>query len=571
MTYDPEPSRASQTNQTTTITAADPTEAQKRLTSTGHHVFNLFGSETCKYKEAAGEFLEQCELDGNGLSTFMLLSSPLTWNTLLPNGYGNLMAASALGFTSFLAFVLCLIEMMAMLPFNGGMAVFARAAFGPYVGYFVGSCEAWEYILVAAQGVYLFGSTLSSIFNTNQNYAPLYWLIAIAIMPVLITLESSASRDFAQSPLRLKLLEGFVRDGRNEVFRLFHERVEFFGLGTSGLWTSTYSQPIICEGPKADDLGHVLVYGVISYTIILVPALSPGVANLSVAYDPMIDSFLCTWGLDYLSEGGSVAKALYFFVYLPALVNSMLCYSYATSRQVYALSKVGYYPNFYARVLPGNRSPFNAALLSIGLIVVIALIIQFESGGIVGQALLNGSLLYAIFAYIAVGAAYIRMKLVFPSLKRPFDLGFWFGNLCAIITLVSFTSALVELFLQPVMRETLFVCLGKLGVMTVEFVVYHRFHLVETPEEEFIQHHLGNLADGGNIADEYKDEEGKIDANAYVHNLSKSIISVAKSKRQLHGVAVSGSNLKLPSNVKLPVHDESTAEKTGGFLTLPKQ
>ncbi|KAJ3065947.1 hypothetical protein HDU99_004000, partial [Rhizoclosmatium hyalinum] len=149
MTYIPEPSRASQTNQTTTITAADPTEAQKRLTSTGRHVFNLFGSETCKYKEADGEFLEQCELDGNGLSTFMLfimfaspsicLGALLTWNTLLPNGYGNLMAASALGFTSFLAFVLCLIEMMAMLPFNGGMAVFARAAFGPYVGYFVGS------------------------------------------------------------------------------------------------------------------------------------------------------------------------------------------------------------------------------------------------------------------------------------------------------------------------------------------------------------------------------------------------------------------------------------------------
>ncbi|KAJ3076746.1 hypothetical protein HDU98_000626 [Podochytrium sp. JEL0797] len=540
------------------------------------HVFNVFGSETCRYKECDGEFLEKRSLDSTGVSAFMLfimfaspsvcLGAPFTWNTLLGYGWGNLLVATFLGLSCYLCFVLNLIELMAMLPFNGGMAVFARAAFGPYVGYFVGSCEAWEYILVAGEAFYFFGTTCSQIFNTDEKFAPLYWIPAMFLMLGAHYAGVKYIARICAVTLFLEVVGGFcivmaAMPSYNLNQNAIQSAAEFlpadftgtpttydllFPLGTSGLWMSTFSQvwtvlgiegaPLLADesqyfsqAPKLMIYAMILVYCVISYVIILVPGLSPGVGQLRGLNDPMIDAFLSTWNMDLLIDGGTVAKILYSLFYIPALINCMMCYTYFTSRQIYALSKVGYYPQLYSKTTESTKSPFNASVLACVLTVVIALILQFESAGVVGQALLNGSLLYAIFAYLSVSAAYIRMKLIFPNLKRPFDLGNFWGILMAVISLVAFTSALIELFLQEIMRETLFVCLGKLGVMTIEFVVYHRFHLISTPEEEFIQKQLGRLADGGQVPEGCIGEDGKIDANKFVHDLSASMISIHRS------------------------------------------
>ncbi|KAJ3006355.1 UNVERIFIED_CONTAM: hypothetical protein HDU68_004103, partial [Siphonaria sp. JEL0065] len=117
------------------------------------------------------------------------------------------------------------------------------------------------------------------------------------------------------------------------------------------------------------------------------------------------------------------------------------------------------------------------------------------ASGVVGEALLNGSLLYAILAYISVALAYLRMRWKYPHLNRPFNLGNFFGPFCALVTLTSYISALVNMFYNQIFRDTLYVCLGKLGFMLLFFAVLQRTNMVETPEEEFIQRYLNSNDD----------------------------------------------------------------------------
>ncbi|KAJ3030725.1 UNVERIFIED_CONTAM: hypothetical protein HDU68_007936 [Siphonaria sp. JEL0065] len=119
-----------------------------------------------------------------------------------------------------------------------------------------------------------------------------------------------------------------------------------------------------------------------------------------------------------------------------------------------------------------------------------------KASGVVGEALLNGSLLYAIFAYVSVAFAYLQMRYKYPNLSRPFDLGPIIGPICALVTLASYTAALINMFHNEVFRDTLYICLGKLAWMLLFFVVFQRKHMIETPEEEFIQRYLnGNETD----------------------------------------------------------------------------
>ncbi|KAJ3100499.1 hypothetical protein HDU97_002181 [Phlyctochytrium planicorne] len=75
-----------------------------------------------------------------------------------------------------------LAEMMLMLPFTGGMATYSRAAFGPYIGYVVGACEMWEYILIVAQNLAIMGHWICSTLNMSDKFSPMWWFIQLLFM-----------------------------------------------------------------------------------------------------------------------------------------------------------------------------------------------------------------------------------------------------------------------------------------------------------------------------------------------------------------------------------------------------
>jgi L-asparagine transporter-like permease len=69
--------------------------------------------------------------------------------------------------------------MMTMLPFTGGMATFSRAAFGPYIGYFVGQCELWEYALTIGANMVVVGGSITYVLGTYHRLEPLWWILQL--------------------------------------------------------------------------------------------------------------------------------------------------------------------------------------------------------------------------------------------------------------------------------------------------------------------------------------------------------------------------------------------------------
>ncbi|KAJ3069124.1 hypothetical protein HDU98_007806 [Podochytrium sp. JEL0797] len=177
--------------------------------------------------------------------------------------------------------------------------------------------------------------------------------------------------------------------------------------------------------------------------------------------------------------------------------------------------------------------PIGAVVQTLVLFMLVALILQYEASGIVLVALLNGSLLYGMCAYIGTAAAYIKLKIVSPHIKRPFDAGYFLGITCAVFLICCCVTAMVQMFSTAVFRETLLVCVAKVGLQFLEFLLVRRHHMVETPEEQFIQ---DNLNEHGLMA--ALEEEEEADASAYL---------------QVGGM--SGMNMASKGNVVYPVAD----------------
>ncbi|KAJ3124831.1 hypothetical protein HK100_011090 [Physocladia obscura] len=147
-----------------------------------------------------------------------------------------------------------------------------------------------------------------------------------------------------------------------------------------------------------------------------------------------------------------------------------------------------------------------------------------EASGVVVLALLNGSLLYGMFAYVATALAYIKLRIFMPYVKRPFDAGYYVGITCALFLIGCCLTAMVQMFSTVAFRETLYVCLGKIALQFSEFVFYRRYHMVETPEEQFIHAEL-NM----NAMDIAKSKGELADASKY----SLSIRDTGKSHPKL--------------------------------------
>ncbi|KAJ3283987.1 hypothetical protein HDU79_008601 [Rhizoclosmatium sp. JEL0117] len=480
-----------------------------------------------------------------------------------------------LAFVTYACFFAVLLELMVMLPFNGGMAIFARTAFGPFAGFLIGSCEAWEYILFAAQGFWMIGETCSQVFATDPNYAPLYWIpfgimifaanmagvrVFVVVCAVLLFINVFGGMSVVLPSLAFFNPRKYaVDDAINLGFFNITEGEAMpstvallWPTGSKPIWPGMVSMlwsvsglemaPLVAEegkdfvknAPRLMKYALLSIFSVLAYVIVLVPCVPPGVSTLVNANDPMIDAFLASYNYDSLTDNGTVARVLYFVLFVPDIMLFIAIYVYATSRQIFALSKVGYYPTFVAKVHVKSKTPIYALVCSMAMSLGAALVLQFEASGVAGQAFLNGSLLYAIFAYIAVAFAYLKMRWYYPNLKRPFDLGPIVGPLCAIIVVTSYMSALANLFQKEIFRDTLIVCISKLGVMMLVFVVYQRKRMVETPEELFIQRYLDEAAVGDGS------RRDGVDAGAWMRDVREELLEQqARKEREM------GENQKL--------------------------
>jgi len=460
------------------------------------------------------------------------------WNLgFAVGGWGGMFVGTIIITIMYLGLTYSIAEMSPALPHTGGAYSFARTAFGPWGGFITGVAENIEYVLTPAVIVYFIGAYLTAIFQTPVAFQPVWWILGYSIfvglnargvelsfqvtaiatllaITVLIVFFVSAIPlfDFGKYALNIGVdpATGAAVElpGGNGPF------LPFGGYGTLAslpfavwLFLAIEQLPLAAEesvDPRRD-MPKGIMLGMFTLIAIgfLVPVFNPaipiereitdagggtatvhGAFALGTSGEPILDGFRAIFGSN---AAGALALAA-----VIGLVASFHAIIFASGRQIYSLSRAGYFPHFLS-VTHGEHKTPNVALIAgavIGLAVM--LVVWFTMGGeaagsFIGGVLLNMAVFGAMFSYLLQGLTFIQLRRRFPNIERPYrsPFGVVGAALTVIIALVTIGFQLAD----PVYRTGVIGVAIWYALAIIYFAAYGRRTLILSPEEEFAVKH----------------------------------------------------------------------------------
>ena len=222
-------------------------------------------------------------------------------------------------------------------------------------------------------------------------------------------------------------------------------------------------------------LGTLVVFAFL--TVILNAGIEPGAAMVGRSDEPLLLGFRTIFG------PFALAKVLALFA-CTGLAASFHAIIYAYGRQIYSLSRAGYFPTWLSVTSGRRQTPERALLAGSALGYAVALAIQFAGQkSPTGAVLLNMAVFGAVMAYILQMVSFLRLRMLFPGMARPYRSPL--GVAGAVIAIAIAGVTLVTLFLN---RDYRFGMVGAavwflLGIAW--FQIHGRKGLVLAPEEQF--------------------------------------------------------------------------------------
>ena len=439
------------------------------------------------------------------------------WNFGLGFGWGSMFVATVVITIMYLGLTYSIAEMSPALPHTGGAYSFARSAMGPWGGFITGVAENIEYVLTPAVVVFFIGSYLGAILETGPELQPVYWVGGYALflalnlfgvelsfrVTVVVTLLALAclavfyvsaipSIDFSKFAMNIgvgpdgalvDLPDGggpFLPDGLHGVLAALPFAV--------WLYLAIEQLPLAAEetrDPKRDmPRGIMLAMFTLIASAFLVltlnASIAPGSAGLKASGEPLLDGFRTLFG-------GDIAKLLA-LVAIMGLIASFHAIIYAFGRQIYSLSRAGYFPRGLSVTHGTHKTPYLALIagtvLGLGVMLIIWFVYGAETGGaFIGAALLNMAVFGAMISYVMQGVSFILLRTKLPHIERPYRSPF--GILGAALTVA---IALVTIYFQvtdPAFRDPVIGVAIYYVVTILYFALFGRSRLVLSPEEEF--------------------------------------------------------------------------------------
>jgi ethanolamine permease len=427
---------------------------------------------------------------------------------LAEGGFGGLLLATVIITAMYVGLCFSIAEMSPALPHTGGAYSFARSAMGPWGGYVTGLAENMEYILTPAVIVVGIGSYLGAVFDTPPGWAPLWWAGAYALFvglniygveisfrfTVLITLLALAilavffvgavpHLDFARWAFDMRVEPGGSRwlpRGALGIFRALPFAIWFYLAIEQLPLAAEESHDPRRDMPKGIILGLVTLIVCAFLTLVLSAGIAPGVAKLGTIEAVLYESFQTILG------AGASSKVLALLA-VAGLVASFHAIIFAYGRQIYSLSRAGYFPRVLSLTLYARKTPHVALVTG----ALLGFAVAFTMNALpkehpVGAVLLNMAVFGAVIAYVMQMLSFVLLRLRRPDLERPYKSPL--GIAGAIMAMVIALATLVALFLHsPGYR------LGVLGAALwfacgiAYFALWGRHHLVYAPEEEFAE------------------------------------------------------------------------------------
>lgn len=421
-------------------------------------------------------------------------------------GWGGLGIASIVIIVMYFGMLFSIGEMSAAMPHTGGAYSFARAAMGPWGGFITGFAETIEYVFTTAVVVYFSASYADSVTSDLFGLSMPGWVWWIILYAIFVGLNSWG----AEASFRFALAVAIISVGILILFgilALAHGAVDFGKLldiepdpnaaGSSSflpfgfvgvLYALPFAMwfflgieelPLAAEEahnpsrdiPKAGLWGMVSLVACAAIVFFLNPAVT-GSQALGSSDEPLLDGFRA-----FLPTGWAAILSAFALIGLLASLQGIM---YAYGRNLYSLSRAGYYPKVLS--LTGARQTPYIALITGAVIGFIALlIVNFNSGA--GDVVLNIAVWGAVLAYMLQMASFVLLRRRFPTARRPWvsPTGIWGAVVAFVIAAITFIAVLIN----PTYRPAVFtiVILYVIGLLVFGF--YGRHRLVLSPEEEY--------------------------------------------------------------------------------------
>ena len=441
------------------------------------------------------------------------------WNLgLAQGGWGGMLGATILIAIMYLGLTYSLAEMSPAMPHTGGAYSFARTAFGPWGGFLTGLAENVEYVMTAAVIVFFIGSYVAAIVGAPTEWQPLFWIAGYVLFVGLNILGVEQSFKFSMIVTLLALLclvvfyvsalphIDFAKYALNigaDGKELPDGNGPMLPFGTWGilaalpfavwLFLAIEQLPLAAEEsvdpkkdmPKGIMLGMFTLIASAFCVLYLNPSVAGvGSAKLGASGEPLLDGFRAIYGTELANLLAAVAVI--------GLVASFHAIIFAFGRQIYSVSRAGYFPTFLSLTHGTRKTPHIAMVVGslIGLAVMLA--VWFLEGAeqgakVIGGTLLNMAVFGAMFSYVMQGLSYIQLKRKFPDMERPYKspLGVFGALLTVIIALVTIYMQLQDpMYVAGVAWVAAWFALGILY-----FALIGRNKLILSPEEEFAMSH----------------------------------------------------------------------------------
>jgi ethanolamine permease len=416
------------------------------------------------------------------------------WNFgLTAGGFSGMLTALIVMTAMYAGLCFSIAEMSPALPHTGGAYSFARTAMGPWGGYITGLAENMEYILTPATIVVGIGGYLGAIFHTPKSWEPGWWVLCYAVFVALnifgVALSFRFSVFIALAALAV-LMVFWVGAVPHVDFHRYAFDVPARGWKGSlaalpfALWLylGIEQLPLAAEeshDPRRD-MPKGILYGLLTLiacsflTMILSAAIAPGAAKLGASQEPLILSFQTIAGSEWTKLFATVACV--------GLIASFHTIIYAYGRQIYSLSRAGYFPQWLSVTSSRHQTPVRALVSGSALGMAAALgIYFFGQNSQVGAILLNMAVFGAVIAYILQMASFLILRR--KALERPYVsplgvAGAWLATAIAAVTLI-------VLFLNPDYNKGVWGAAVWFALGIAYFAFYARKRLVLSPEEEF--------------------------------------------------------------------------------------
>lgn len=429
-------------------------------------------------------------------------------------GWGGMLIATVVIVVMYFGMLFSIGEMSAAMPHTGGAYSFGRAAMGPWGGFVTGLAETIEYVFTTGV-VVLFSAGYANavtdeLFGLDlSDHLWIWWLVLYVVFVGLNSLGAETSFKFAivVSIISIAILAVFavlaLAKGAVDLGRLNDVGDgSFMPFGLSGLlaalpfamwfFLGIEELPLAAEEakdpqrdiPKASFWGMVTLVVCAAVVFVLNPAVT-GSAKIGLETPGPADEPLLAGFREFMSADTAALLSAFALIGLLASLQGIM---FAYGRNMYSLSRAGYYPK--ALSVTGQRKTPWAALVAgavIGFVVLVAIDLIGNVSDTIGDKA-NAIVLYiavwgAVISYVLQMVSFVILRRKFPTAHRPYvsPVGIPGAVVAGVIAAVVFVGILTNPDFRPAIIAIAIVY--AVGLLT--FGLYIRHRLVLSPEEEY--------------------------------------------------------------------------------------